>query len=152
MKYIYFIFSIFIVISCILDTRNYSYINSELIWLVIGNLLYSSSAIAPAFPLKDNRAFCKYLCPIVVIFQANARYSLTKIVAKNKNECTQCKTCTQSSLVFMSILFGKGYVNTQECILCLTCTTSCPENILTSRFMYSKNVYREVHRTCFTFR
>ncbi len=32
-----------------------------------------------AFTLKDNRAFCKYVCPITVFLKATSRFSLLKI-------------------------------------------------------------------------
>jgi len=52
---------------------------SELTWLVVGNMLYFSLAIILAFALQDNRAFCKYLCPITVFLKATSRLSLLKI-------------------------------------------------------------------------
>lgn len=33
---------------------------------IIGNLLYYGVGIALAFVLRDNRAFCKYICPVTV--------------------------------------------------------------------------------------
>ncbi len=36
---------------------------------LIGNALYYGVGIALAFALKDNRAFCKYLCPITVFLK-----------------------------------------------------------------------------------
>lgn len=39
-------------------------------WLFLaGNALYYISGIALAFIFKDNRAFCKYLCPITVFLK-----------------------------------------------------------------------------------
>ncbi|MDY7037196.1 MAG: 4Fe-4S ferredoxin, partial [Thermodesulfobacteriota bacterium] len=35
---------------------------SALTWLIVGNIFYFTSALILAFILKDNRAFCKYLC------------------------------------------------------------------------------------------
>ena len=40
---------------------------TELYWLIGGNTLYYASAVILAFTLKDNRAFCKYVCPITAI-------------------------------------------------------------------------------------
>ena len=34
---------------------------------IIGNILYYTVGIILAFAFKDNRAFCKYICPITVI-------------------------------------------------------------------------------------
>ncbi len=35
-------------------------------WFIIGNLLYYLTGIILAYALKDNRAFCKYVCPVSV--------------------------------------------------------------------------------------
>ena len=53
-----------------------------LIWLVVGNAFYYSSSIILAFALKDNRTFCKYLCPVTVVLKATTRFSLMKIEGK----------------------------------------------------------------------
>jgi hypothetical protein len=36
-------------------------------WLLGGNIFYYASGIALAYLLKDNRAFCKYVCPITAV-------------------------------------------------------------------------------------
>ena len=45
----------------------------------VGNVLYYLVSISMAFILKDNRAFCKYVCPITVFLKATSRFSLLKI-------------------------------------------------------------------------
>ncbi len=67
--------------------------DSELVWLVVGNVFYFSSAILLAFALRDNRAFCKYICPITVILKITSRFSFLKIEG-DKEKCTQCCLCT----------------------------------------------------------
>ena len=66
---------------------------SDLIWLVGGNTFYFVSAIILAFMLKDNRAFCKYICPITTILKITSRFSLLKIEG-DREKCTQCCLCT----------------------------------------------------------
>lgn len=39
----------------------------SLFWLLIANGLYYATGTALAFALKDNRAFCKYVCPIPTV-------------------------------------------------------------------------------------
>ena len=105
---------------------------SELTWLVVGNMLYFSLAIILAFALQDNRAFCKYLCPITVFLKATSRLSLLKIDG-SKGECSQCGACNRACPMDINVM---AYINngervlSTECIFCLTCTTVCPEKIL----------------------
>jgi len=109
---------------------------SELAWLVAGNTFYFSSAFILAFMLKDNRAFCKYLCPITVILKITSRFSFLKIEG-NKEKCTECGACNKACPMDINIM---EYVNngervlSTECIFCLTCTTVCPEAILDDTF------------------
>ncbi len=101
-------------------------------WLVWGNAFYFVSAIILALVLKDNRAFCKYLCPITVLLKITARLAFLKIDG-NKEKCTQCGACNKVCPMDINIM---AYVNngervlSTECIFCLTCTTVCPEAIL----------------------
>jgi len=68
---------------------------SDFIWLVGGNTFYFASAIVLAFTLKDNRAFCKYLCPITTILKVTSRFSLLKIEG-DREKCTQCGVCNKT--------------------------------------------------------
>jgi polyferredoxin len=108
----------------------------ELAWLIGGNAIYFSSAIILAFAFKDNRAFCKYLCPITVLLKITSRFSFLKIEG-DKDTCTQCGVCNRMCPMDIDIM---RYVNngervlSTECISCLTCTTVCPEGILDNTF------------------
>ena len=110
--------------------------NSELFLLISGNIFYFLSAIILAIALKDNRAFCKYLCPVTVMLKAGSRFSLLKIEGE-KSKCTACGACTRScpmDIEVMKYVQGNERVLSTECILCLTCTTACPEEILSVSF------------------
>ncbi len=107
-----------------------------LAWLVAGNVLYFAAGIALAFVLKDNRAFCKYLCPITVLFKVTCRPSLLK-VGGNRENCTRCGACSRAcpmNIAVMDYITHGERVLSTECILCLTCTTVCPEKILDATF------------------
>jgi len=52
-------------------------------WFIIGNLLYYAIGITLAYALKDNRAFCKYVCPITVPLKITSRFS----IIKNRTKC-----------------------------------------------------------------
>ncbi|UCH23042.1 MAG: 4Fe-4S binding protein, partial [Deltaproteobacteria bacterium] len=96
---------------------------SELAWLVGGNIFYFASSIILAFTLRDNRAFCKYLCPITAILKVTSRFSFLKIEG-NRETCTQCGVCNKMCPMDINIM---EYVNkdervlSTECIFCLTC-------------------------------
>jgi ferredoxin-type protein NapH len=69
---------------------------SGLIWFAIGNLLYYTAGIVLAYALQDNRAFCKYLCPVAVLLKITSRFSLLKIEGDPK-KCNN-STCGQDAL------------------------------------------------------
>jgi len=106
--------------------------NTDLAWLMGGNIFYFTSAILLAFALKDNRAFCKYLCPITAILKTTSRFALAKI-GGDREKCSQCGACVKACPMNINVM---EYVNngqrvlSTECIFCLTCTTVCPEGVL----------------------
>jgi ferredoxin-type protein NapH len=109
---------------------------SELLWLVGGNTFYFVSAILLAFALRDNRAFCKYLCPITVILKMTSRFAFLKIEG-NKEKCIQCGSCVKACPMNINIpeyvKNGERVLST-ECIFCLTCKTQCTQEILNPTF------------------
>ena len=54
-------------------------------YTLIGNAVYYAVGIALAFAFRDNRAFCKYLCPITIFLKASSRFSLMRVEADPKN-------------------------------------------------------------------
>ena len=105
---------------------------TELMWLITGNSLYFASGIILAFALKDNRAFCKYLCPITAILKISSRFALYKMEG-DKEKCKECKACTHACPMDINIpeyLKNGERVLSTECILCQTCSTVCPEKNL----------------------
>jgi ferredoxin-type protein NapH len=104
----------------------------SLVWLVAGNVLYYALGIGLAFALRDNRAFCKYLCPVAVPLKAGARWSLMKIGGEPGlcNGCGACeRTCPMDVPVREFVRSGRR-VESTECILCQTCVHTCPREAL----------------------
>ncbi len=102
---------------------------AELIWLISGNILYFASGILLAFALKDNRAFCKYVCPITAVLKISSRFALFKMEG-DKDGCKGCRACTRACPMDIDIpeyVKRGGRVLSTECILCQTCSTVCPE-------------------------
>ncbi len=109
---------------------------AELGWLLAGNVLYFASGIGLAFALRDNRAFCKYLCPIIVPLKAASRFSLIKI-GGTREDCNACGTCMDSCPMDIDIpgyIRDRGRVLSTECIFCQTCVNSCPKGVLRITF------------------
>ncbi|MFH1032853.1 MAG: 4Fe-4S binding protein [Chloroflexota bacterium] len=108
---------------------------TELYWLIGGNGLYFASAIILAFVLKDNRAFCKYVCPITVPLKTTSRFALWKMTgdADKCNECGACeKVCPTDIRITDYIKNGQRVLST-ECIMCFQCENVCvPKALKTS--------------------
>lgn len=105
--------------------------NTTMFYLfIIVNLLYYIIGIILAYHLKDNRAFCKYICPITVFLKIGSKYSLLKI-KYDENKCDDCKKCYRSCPMDVDICSNdKNKTNATECILCMSCAKSCKKNAL----------------------
>ena len=109
-----------------------------LIWLIAGNVLYYGTGIILAFTLKDNRAFCKYVCPITPILKVTSRFSLMKIEGR-KDRCTGCGVCVSSCPMNVNVLEylqNDERVLSTECIHCMTCIGQCPTKALDETFKF----------------
>lgn len=106
--------------------------NLLFIALLAGNALYYAAGIGMAYALQDNRAFCKYLCPITVVLKLGARWSLAKVGGKAE-QCTGCAACTRACPMDIRIhdyiQQGRRVVSS-ECIQCQLCLNSCPTKTL----------------------
>ncbi len=107
-----------------------------LYWLLVGNAFYYGIGIALAFALKDNRAFCKYVCPITVFLKATCRFSVLKIGGDSErcDERGACvKTCPMDIRIPEYIKNGQRVLST-ECTLCQTCVSVCTRDALKLSF------------------
>jgi len=109
---------------------------TAVMWFIIGNLLYYTVGIILAYALKDNRAFCKYVCPITVPLKISSRFSIIKI-GKSTGECNDCDACEK--MCPMDVCISDYVLNNQrvlstECSLCQTCITVCAQNALKLSF------------------
>jgi len=103
-----------------------------LAWMVGGNLLYYAVAVTMAFVLRDNRAFCKYLCPVAVVLKATSRFALLKIEGDPTrcNDCGACVTMCPMDIDLLAYLHEGSRVLSTECMLCQTCVTVCVKDAL----------------------
>lgn len=100
-------------------------------WLfLIGNSLYYIVGIFLAFALKDNRAFCKYICPITVFLKPASYFSLLRIKC-DKSKCVSCGKCKKGCPMNVDVTDNsRKRKNGTECILCFECKNICPKNAL----------------------
>ena len=59
---------------------------------LVGNILYYAIGIILAFAFRDNRAFCKYICPITVFLKPMSYFSLLRVKC-DKERCVSCGKC-----------------------------------------------------------
>ncbi len=59
---------------------------------LLGNAFYYIVGIALAYIFKDNRAFCKYLCPITVFLKPMSYYSFLRVHC-DESQCVHCNKC-----------------------------------------------------------
>ena len=97
---------------------------------IIGNLVYYAVGIALAFLCRDNRAFCKYACPITVFLKPMSYFSLLRIKC-NKEKCISCGKCKRVCPMEVDVTDnGRNRKNGTECILCMECVKNCPKHAL----------------------
>ena len=97
---------------------------------LIGNLLYYGIGIALAFLLEDNRAFCKYICPITIFLKPASYFSILR-VKNDKDQCVSCGKCkTVCPMDVDMVDNSRKRRNGTECILCFQCIEACPKKSL----------------------
>ncbi len=128
-RYIMFLASILFVGAVLLaNSPNRSQI--MMVSFIIGNVLYYAMGITLAIAFKDNRAFCKYICPITVFLKPASYFSLLRV--KNDTEkCVDCGKCLTVCPMNVDMTDNsRRRLNGTECILCLKCLDACPTKAL----------------------
>ena len=129
-RYVLFIIALTVVASLFY----FKVLNIEMtmfILFIVGNILYYVVGIAMAFAMKDNRAFCKYICPITVFLKPASYFSLLRMKV-DKNKCIDCKKCVKVCPMDVDVLNEKrSWTNATECILCGECSKACPQKAIT---------------------
>lgn len=129
MRYVTFAFSFLFVACLFLLNANHM---EQILFLafLVGNAAYYLAGIGLAFALQDNRAFCKYLCPITVFLKPMSYYSLLRITC-DKSKCVSCGKCKKVCPMEVDATDNaRSRKNGTECILCMECVKSCPKNAL----------------------
>ena len=105
-----------------------------MLWsFLIGNIMYYALGILLTFIFKDNRAFCKYICPITVFLKPASYFSYLRVKCDH-NKCINCKKCVKNCPMNVDMLDdSRKRKNGTECILCCNCIKECPKNALDLR-------------------
>lgn len=134
LRYVHFGISLVMILLLwfVFDYRDGALGISGLGWFVMGLLLYYVIGIAMALYLKDNRAFCKYLCPIAVPLKFSSRYSALRITgtAQHCGDCEACVEMCPMNIRIRDYLEEGQRVLSTECTLCMTCINVCPHDSL----------------------
>ena len=97
---------------------------------LIGNVLYYAVGIILAYAFKDNRAFCKYICPITVFLKPMSYFALLRVKC-DKEKCISCGKCKRVCPMEVDITDNsRKRKNGTECILCMECVKACPKKAL----------------------
>ncbi len=128
-RYITFSLS-FVFVTALFLTR-IGNIERIMFWaFLIGNLLYYAVGILLAFAFKDNRAFCKYICPITVFLKPMSYFSLFRVTC-DKDKCISCGKCRKVCPMQVDMTDNsRKRENGTECILCMECVRKCPKDAL----------------------
>jgi len=97
---------------------------------IIGNAVYYLVGIVLAYVMQDNRAFCKYVCPITVFLKPMSYFSLLRIRC-NPDKCVSCGKCKRVCPMQVDVTDpSRKRKNGTECILCMECVKNCPKQAL----------------------
>ncbi len=97
---------------------------------IVGNIVYYAVGITLAFVLKDNRAFCKYVCPVAVFMKPMSYFSIFRVKC-DETKCVSCGKCKRVCPMDVDVTDNsRKRKNGTDCILCFECTEACPKKAL----------------------
>ena len=127
----YITFAASLVFVAVLFLAHLGNLERIMFWAFLaGNILYYLVGILLAFAFKDNRVFCKYICPITVFLKPMSYFSLFRITC-DKEKCISCGKCKTVCPMEVDMTDNsRGRKNGTECILCMECVKACPKKAL----------------------
>ena len=127
----YIVFALSLIFVSVLFLTHVGNMERIMFWaFIIGNVLYYAVGIILAFTLKDNRAFCKYICPITVFMKPMSYLALFRIKC-DKSKCVSCGKCKKVCPMNVDMTDNsRKRENGTDCILCFECVKACPKKAL----------------------
>lgn len=129
LRYVWFVVSfVFVALLFLLQVKQ---MENVMFWsFLIGNGCYYAVGIWLAFWCKDNRAFCKYMCPVTVFLKPASYFALLRVKWDEKN-CMHCGKCRQVCPMDVDMTDNaRSRYHGTECILCMECIEQCPAKAL----------------------
>ena len=97
---------------------------------IIGNAAYYAVGILLAYRFRDNRAFCKYICPVTVFLKPASYFSRMRITC-DEEKCVGCDLCRRTCPMDVDMRDpSRNRMNGTECILCGECARACPKDAI----------------------
>ena len=129
----YIMFAVALIFVAALFLAKVGNIERIMFWaFIIGNIVYYAVGIILAFAFKDNRAFCKYICPITVFLKPMSYFAFVRIKC-DKSKCISCGKCERICPMNVKVTDNsRKRENGTECILCMECKLNCPKDALDS--------------------
>lgn len=128
-RYVLFILS-FVFVSCLFLFKVDDLENIMFYAFVAGNIIYYVVGIILAIMFKDNRAFCKCICPVTVFLKPASYFSILRVKC-NHDLCIGCQKCVRVCPMDVDMLDdSRKRKNGMECTLCCNCIHECPKNAL----------------------
>ena len=127
----YITFAISLIFVAALFLTHVGNLEKIMFWaFLIGNIAYYAVGIILAFAFKDNRAFCKYICPITVFLKPMSYFAFFRIKC-DKEKCISCGKCKRVCPMNVDVTDNsRKRENGTECILCMECKRNCPKDAL----------------------
>lgn len=127
----YFTFVISLIFVAALFLSKVGNLERIMFWsFIVGNILYYAIGIILAYLFKDNRAFCKYICPVTVFLKPMSYFALLRVKC-DESKCISCGKCKQICPMNVDVTDNsRKRKNGTECILCFECKNNCPKNAL----------------------
>ena len=127
----YIVFAASLVFVSALFLSRVGNLETIMFWaFLVGNLLYYAVGIVLAYVCQDNRAFCKYICPITVFMKPMSYFSLLRITC-DTSKCISCGKCKRVCPMDVDMTDNsRKRKNGTDCILCFECVNACPKKAL----------------------
>ncbi len=127
----YITFALSLIFVAALFLAHVGNIERIMFWaFIVGNVLYYAVGIILAYAFKDNRAFCKYICPVTVFLKPMSYFALVRVKC-DKEKCISCGKCRRVCPMDVDVTDNsRNRKNGTECILCMECVKNCPKGAL----------------------